>query len=49
MAGTCEACGGDVTAKNMAGHFRKKCWDCILDESAKDPPHRNPEPPDYDR
>lgn len=31
MTGTCEDCGGDVDAKNSAGHYRDKCPACIRD------------------
>lgn len=48
MPGECEACGGEVTAKDRRGWFRDKCWDCILEASAFDPPHRNPDPPEYE-
>lgn len=48
MSGTCEECGGDVTAKDRNGWYRDKCWDCIKEASLFDAPHRNPDPPEYD-
>lgn len=29
MTGECEDCGGDVEAKNSAGHYRDKCEACL--------------------
>lgn len=47
MPGECENCGGEVTAKDRRGWFRSLCWGCILDASIHDPPHNNPDPPEY--
>lgn len=41
----CDRCGSAVDNKNAAGHYRDKCWDCIIEVAGVDDPKR-PEPPD---
>lgn len=48
----CERCGDTMPAENkdMAGHYRAKCWDCILEVADVDPDEaKRPEPPDYEQ
>lgn len=37
----CEECGGEVQAKNTAGHYRDKCVDCRLEAVADRLTHRD--------
>ena len=42
---TCD-CGGEITAKNAAGHYRDRCQDCIAAIAAEADTHdgrRDPE------
>jgi len=47
----CPECGEPMSPKNKnaAGHYRDKCWACILDEANVNPEDaKRQEPPDYD-
>lgn len=45
----CDECGAEVRNKNAAGHYRSKCWPCIVDAAyfeGDDPKRPDPRPED---
>ena len=47
----CERCGDTLSPKNkdMAGHYRDKCWKCICEVAGTTPEdEKRSEPPEYE-
>ena len=47
----CERCGDTLSPKNkdMAGHYRDKCWKCICEVAGTTPEDaKRSEPPEYE-